>query len=186
MLVAVRCRVHRFPVAFATSSSSMLLSSMHGSKYAEFLLTLANSCESENIECLDQQGANNLASTALSNWHKTCDSLLPALTTPMLSSFTTTKALNENPQYCSQLVTICASAATTAVQCSNSYPSNSQKQEFLSCLCKEPVISAASVCEYDGNKTCFGQPAAYSNIDIWNACPVSASDSRESSNATDL
>jgi len=128
-------------------------------------------CENEWRSCLDSDEEDSGAQYVLSEWNKECDSFISFTpTTPSLLSLTSTYA---GVASCEDIQSVCALVTSTGLQCASSYPQQSQSSQFLDCMCQEPVISAASVCEFDGNITCHDQPATLTNIAIWRACPVS-------------
>lgn len=111
----------------------------------------------------------------LSGWHKECDNYV-AVTTPTLQSLASTVNSNKE-EYCYSLLGVGSFVASSVYACNTSYlqpsPVPNGRSKFSSCICAEPLLSAASVDQYDFNKTCASQPAAYSNIGLWQLCPAS-------------
>lgn len=130
-------------------------------------------CESEYRQCLDSYEEDNEMQQVLANWHSECDtyiSFTPA--TPVLSTPTSTIAAYA---VCTNIESICSLGGSITRDCKESYTANSQSVSLSSCLCQTSLLSAASVCEYDGNITCFQRPATLSSVDLWILCPVQAS-----------
>lgn len=131
------------------------------------------SCANEKIEC--QISQDNQARQLLSLWHQQCDGHIKF--TPTTPAITASGSLAASPTasltgYCSRVNDVCSYGISEGEACFSSYPLSSQSSEYLKCVCQQPIISAASVCEYDGNKTCIGAPAALSNIPQFQSCPV--------------
>ena len=74
--------------------------------------------------------------------------------------------------YCSSVANVCSDIIADGQRCISKFPAKSDAGKFVSCACQQSIISAASVCEFDGNATCLHAPAALTNIAIWQACPV--------------
>jgi hypothetical protein len=132
------------------------------------------SCESEYRQCLDSYEEDNEAQQVLANWHSECDKFITFTpTTPVLSTLTSTI-----PPYavCTNIESICSLGGSITRDCKASYRADSQSASLSSCLCQTSLLSAASVCEYDGNITCFQMPATLSSVDLWRLCPVSSHD----------
>lgn len=128
-------------------------------------------CENEWRSCLDSDEEDSGAQYVLSEWNQECDSFISFTpTTPSVLSLTSTYA---GVASCEDIQSACALVTSTGLQCASSYPQPSQSSQLFDCMCQEPVISAASVCDFDGNITCLDQPATLTNIAIWRACPVS-------------
>ena len=102
----------------------------------------------------------------LQNWHSECDgfnNFHP--TTPALSSLTATYA---GGAVCTSIDSVCTIGGSITRACKQSYTASA----LNSCLCQTSLLSAASVCEYVGNKTCDLVPATLSSIDLFILCPV--------------
>ena len=138
--------------------------------FAPKRLTSTRSCESEYRQCLDSYEEDGEIQQVLANWHSECDTFVTfAPTTPVLSTPTFTIG---NP-ICTNIESICTFGGSITRACKESFPSDSQTASLYSCLCQSSLLSAASVCEYDGNITCLGTPATLTSIDLWVLCPVS-------------
>ena len=134
-----------------------------------------SSCESEFRQCLDSYEEDNEAQQVLANWHSECDKFISFKpTTPVLLTPTTTIAAYA---VCTNIESICTLGGSITRDCKESYTADSQSASLSSCLCQSSLLSAASVCEYDGNITCLQKPATLSSVDLWMLCPVSSHDS---------
>jgi hypothetical protein len=95
----------------------------------------------------------------LANWHSGCDDFRPL---PQHSRLWSQQYPRPFVPVLSQYVRI-----TSACKSSYYYTAITQSSQFMSCICQSPLLSAASVGEFDGNITCLGEPAALSNyIDL--------------------
>lgn len=122
--------------------------------------------------CLDSDGSGlSDMEDVLSNWHKECDSSIAFKpTTPAIVSLTSTY----NSEECTAIASACVFGSSIGADCLSSYGAATQSAQLSSCFCQGRYLSAASVCEYDLNKTCIGTTAAHSDIAIWSLCPVSS------------
>ena len=127
---------------------------------------MAYSCQNEWNSCLKTYDANDDPEYVLQNWHSECDgfdNFHP--TTPVISSLTATYA---PAPVCSSIDSVCTIGGSITRACKQSYTASA----LTSCLCQSSLLSAASVCEYVGNKTCELVPATLSSIDLFILCPV--------------
>lgn len=132
------------------------------------------SCESEDRECYDSYVFDEPNQYVLGNWSLQCDTYTTsAFSTPTLRTPTTTIVLpaSSNTNACSSIESVCETAYSIE-DCYTQFPAASQTAQFKSCACRPDFYSAASVCEYDGNITCFSRPATLARIDLWQACGV--------------
>ena len=129
------------------------------------------SCENEAKLCLDESGSFlDPIEYVLSAWHKECNTFITfSPTTPSLVSLTT----SYNSEACIAVESACVLQTSIVNSCLSAYTVSTQAADLNSCFCQERAISLASVCEYDGNKTCLATTAAFSNIPVWSLCPVS-------------
>ncbi len=108
-------------------------------------------------------------SSLTNDWHTQCSAHLGTLsftpTTLPVSSLTTTWAAAD----CSRLALSCTSADYETNLCSSTYLP-AQTTEYLSCVCREPVYSLFSECQYNGNISCKATSAAESNILGYSVC----------------
>ena len=74
--------------------------------------------------------------------------------------------------YCSSVANVCSDIVADIQQCSSEFLAKSHTAQFRSCACQQSIISAASVCAFDGTVTCLRTPAALTNIVLWQDCPV--------------
>jgi hypothetical protein len=74
---------------------------------------------------------------------------------------------------CSSIESICQVGGSITKACKTNYDAITQSSQLTSCICQSSLLSAASVCEFNGNITCLMRSAALSNIDLWYSCPVS-------------
>jgi len=138
----------------------------------EKLLSSIFDCESEYRLCLDSYEEDTEMQQVLANWHSECDTFINfSPTTPVLSTPTFTIM---NP-ICDNIDSICTFGGSITRACKETYTADSQASSLSSCLCQSSLLSAASVCEYDGNITCLDYPATLTSIDLWILCPVQAS-----------
>ncbi|KAN0110870.1 hypothetical protein V8E51_007257 [Hyaloscypha variabilis] len=133
------------------------------------LLSSIFDCESEYRICLDSHEEDNAMQQVLANWHSGCDKFITfSPTTPVLSTPTFTIG---NPA-CSAIESICTFGGSITRACKESFTASIQIASLSSCLCQSSLLSAASVCEYDGNITCNNFPATLADIDLWILCPA--------------
>ena len=128
--------------------------------------SLAYSCENEWNLCMHTYDTDDDPAYVLQNWHSECDgfnNFHP--TTPALSSLTATYA---GGAVCTSIESVCAIGGSITRACKQSYTASA----LTSCLCQSSLLSAASVCEYVGNKTCDLVPATLSSVDLFILCPV--------------
>jgi len=127
-----------------------------------------SSCESEIRLCLDSDDGDGSLQTAIDEWHSACDGEITfSPTTPVVTSLTATY----NEDFCRAAGSACASEADLVTQCSLSYIG----AQFSSCYCQPELLSLQYSCDYQLNTSCFGEPAALTNIPAYNFCDNAAS-----------
>jgi len=128
--------------------------------------------EKEERVCLHSYEEDTEEQQVVANWHSGCDNFITFTpTTPALTSLVSSVA---PLAVCSNIESICREAGSIASSCEPSYSDVAQSSQFTSCLCQTSLLSAASVCEFDGNITCREETAALSNIALWQLCPSQA------------
>lgn len=128
-----------------------------------------SSCESEVRLCLDSDDGDDSMQTAIDEWHSACDNEITfSPTTPVVTSLTATY----NQDFCSAAGSACASELDLATQCSLSYTNFGA---FSSCYCQPEMLSLQYTCQYQRNTSCFGEPAALTNIVAYSFCDNAAS-----------
>ena len=136
----------------------------------EFDCLFVSSCESELHLCLDSDDDDGSLQTAIAEWHSACDiEITFSLTTPVVTSLTATY----NDDFCSAAGSACASEADLISQCSLSH--TTLGAQFSSCYCQPELLSLQYTCEYLLNTSCFGEPAALTDIPAYNFCDNAAS-----------
>ena len=129
-----------------------------------------SSCESEARLCLGNDDGDGSMQTAIDEWHSACDKEITfSPTTPVVTSLTAT---DNNQDFCNTVGSACASGIDLASQCSLSYTSLGA---FSSCYCQPELLSLQYTCLYQANTSCFGEPAALTNIPAYNFCDNAAS-----------
>lgn len=128
------------------------------------------SCWNEWRICQNSNEGDHNAQSVLSNWHSQCDNIA----TPTTPSLTTLPAsVSQCPvQVRQQFQAACTQVIAAGNACYAQYPALSQSVPYSSCVCQTSILSLASVCEYDGNKTCLGRTPTLSDIPLWSFCPV--------------
>jgi hypothetical protein len=100
----------------------------------------------------------------MSDWHDGCDDHISfTVTTPPLATITA----SYNPNFCSNLVTWCASGSSEVERCDTAYSAHAERS---SCLCAPELLSLEYSCLYVGNVSCVQTSAALSNIAAYNYC----------------
>ncbi|KAH9210189.1 hypothetical protein DL95DRAFT_466092 [Leptodontidium sp. 2 PMI_412] len=126
-------------------------------------------CQSDVTLCIGMPLMDIMFSSLTNDWHTQCSAHLGTLsftpTTLPVSSLTTTWAAAD----CSRLALSCTSADYETNLCSSTYLP-AQTTEYLSCVCREPVYSLFSECQYNGNISCKATSAAESNILGYSVC----------------
>jgi hypothetical protein len=134
-----------------------------------FDFLFVSSCESELRLCLDSDDGDGSLQTAIDEWHSACDlEITFSPTTPVVTSLTATY----NQDFCNAAGSACASEADLISQCSLSYTNLGQ---FSSCYCQPELLSLQYTCLYQLNTSCFGEPAALTDIPAYNFCNNAAS-----------
>ena len=119
------------------------------------ILTGGNSCQNEFATCLGGFAEVVGIQSILSAWHTDCDTFTTSpLTTPSVIPLPSTVRTIDTVK-CSSIGDVCIFATSSITKCLFEYPSTLQPERLSSCICQEPLISAASVCQYDTNKTCL-------------------------------
>ena len=106
----------------------------------------------------------------ISQWHVQCDNAISF--SPTTPSTVVLPSTTYNSEACTEAESACNIATSLASSCVMNHPISQQPEQFSTCWCQPQMLSAASVCDYDSNKTCFGVPAALSNIPQWSFCSV--------------
>ncbi|KAH7304876.1 hypothetical protein BKA65DRAFT_205305 [Rhexocercosporidium sp. MPI-PUGE-AT-0058] len=126
-------------------------------------------CQSDVTLCIGMPLMDIMFSSLTNEWHTQCSAHLGTLsftpTTLPVSTLTTTW----NAADCSRLALSCTSADYETSLCSSTYLP-AQTTEYLSCVCREPVYSLFSECQYNGNISCKATSAAESNIMGYSVC----------------
>ena len=132
---------------------------------------LFDRCDNEMKSCLDTDDSGpHGVQEIISDWHVLCDnsiSFKPTTPSTVVLSSTT-----YNSEACTAAESACNIGTSLGSSCVMDHPASAQPEQFSSCICRPQMLSAASVCQYDGNKTCFGVPAALNNIPQWSFCSV--------------
>jgi hypothetical protein len=121
--------------------------------------------------CLDSDDLGpHGAQEFISKWHVQCDNAISF--SPTTPSTVVLPSSTYNSEACIEAESACNIETLLASGCAMSHPISAQPEQFASCWCQPKMLSAASVCDYDNNKTCYGIPAALSNIPQWSFCSV--------------
>ncbi|PVH78371.1 hypothetical protein DL98DRAFT_590492 [Cadophora sp. DSE1049] len=126
-------------------------------------------CQSDVTFCIGMPLMDIMFSSLTNDWHTQCSAHLGTLsftpTTLPVSTLTTTWDAAD----CSRLALSCTSADYETNLCSSTYLP-AQTTEYFSCVCREPVYSLFSECQYNGNISCKATSAAESNILGYSVC----------------
>jgi len=129
-------------------------------------------CENEERVCLQSYEEDNEAQQVLANWHAGCDDFITF--TPITPALSTLVSSVAPLAVCSNIESICEEGGLITSACKSSFSAITQGSQLTSCICQSSLLSAASVCEFDGNITCLEETATLSNIDLWRLCPSQA------------
>lgn len=122
-----------------------------------------NRCEEEIRQCQLSYIFDKDFTDIISAWHQKCDSKIATpVTTPAIPSLTVTV----DYAACVTIIDSCSSWSADIVGC----PTTAEASN--SCRCESSVMSLASVCFVDGNKTCIGTTGDTSNLWEFQSCPA--------------
>ncbi|KAH6699968.1 hypothetical protein BKA61DRAFT_582805 [Leptodontidium sp. MPI-SDFR-AT-0119] len=126
-------------------------------------------CQSDVTLYIGMPLLDTMFSSLTNDWHTQCSAHLGTLSfTPStlpVSTLTTTWDAAD----CSRLALSCTSADYETNLCSSTYLP-ARTTEYLSCVCREPVYSLFSECQFNGNISCKATSAAESNILGYKEC----------------
>jgi len=109
-------------------------------------------------------------SSLTNEWHTECSARLTSLTFTPTTLPVSTLTTTWDAAICSSLALSCTSADYETNLCSSTYLP-ARTTEYLSCVCKEPIYSLMSECQYNGNISCLATSATESNILGYSVCP---------------
>jgi len=128
--------------------------------YARDIYSLKIRCEGEVQQCILSNTFNSDFEEVISSWHEKCDPHT-SVTTPLIEPLSTTVNVGVGLGDCSSILESCNSWIRETSACKSSYTA---MVDLNSCECQPSMISLASVCEYDGNVSCWLTSADSTNL----------------------
>lgn len=132
-------------------------------------LGLLYSCQGEVRECVRSNTFDVDFAGFLSAWHSACDRHLPGpLTTASLFSL----SIVPKPEICGRFTDACSRWTRDFSGCMDG---REEETATTSCACSTTsMLSLASVCEVDGNRSCLLTTADFTHLWEYRNCPNAA------------
>ncbi|KAM7211499.1 hypothetical protein V8F06_013119 [Rhypophila decipiens] len=129
------------------------------------LLDAYRGCKYELNKCIHMAIFDSEFDQNMADWHQYCDPRTTVTEPPPVPTLTATM----NPDDCFRLAESCYRADYSTNLCMQSWLPESSVS-FVSCACQKPIYSLFSECQYNGNVSCYLQPAHESNILGYREC----------------
>ncbi|KAH8762926.1 hypothetical protein BGZ57DRAFT_956266, partial [Hyaloscypha finlandica] len=123
------------------------------------------SCEGEVRQCTLSNTYDSGFDQVIAAWHEKCDT---HMSTPVTTPVIATPSMTLGQEVCPSIIESCNSWIQETSACKSSF---TREIDLTSCECRPPMISLASVCEFDGNVSCIGTTAELSNLWEFQNCP---------------